>query len=43
MPECQSAYRRHRHHEVRHSDDLELIEIVNPAEFDTTPAEAPDP
>lgn len=31
-----------RHREVRHSDDLELIEIVSPAAFDTHDAEAPD-
>ena len=30
-----------RHREVRHSDDLELIEIVSPAEFETRDAEAP--
>ncbi|MEM7179159.1 MAG: cupin domain-containing protein [Pseudomonadota bacterium] len=30
-----------RHREVRHSDDLELIEIISPADFDTAPAEAP--
>jgi quercetin dioxygenase-like cupin family protein len=30
-----------RHREVRHSDDMELIEITSPAEFDTAPAEAP--
>ncbi|MEM7547910.1 MAG: cupin domain-containing protein [Pseudomonadota bacterium] len=30
-----------RHREVRHSDDLELIEIVSPAEFITADAEAP--
>jgi quercetin dioxygenase-like cupin family protein len=30
-----------RHREVRHSDDMELIEIVSPAEFETFPAEAP--
>lgn len=30
-----------RHREVRHSDDMELIEIVSPAEFDTDAAEAP--
>lgn len=30
-----------RHREVRHSDDLELIEITSPAEFDTAPAAAP--
>ena len=31
-----------RHREVRHSDDLELIEIVSPAAFETTPVAAPD-
>lgn len=31
-----------RHREVRHSDDLELIEIVSPAEFATNDAEAPE-
>jgi quercetin dioxygenase-like cupin family protein len=31
-----------RHREVRHSDDLELIEITSPAEFATRPAEAPE-
>jgi quercetin dioxygenase-like cupin family protein len=31
-----------RHREVRHSDDLELIEITSPAEFDTHPTEAPE-
>lgn len=31
-----------RHREVRHSDDLELIEIVSPAEFSTADADAPD-
>ena len=30
-----------RHREVRHSDDLELIEIISPAEFATAEAEAP--
>lgn len=30
-----------RHREVRHSDDLELIEITSPAAFETAPAEAP--
>lgn len=30
-----------RHREVRHSDDLELIEIISPAEFTTAEAEAP--
>ncbi len=31
-----------RHREVTHSDDLELIEITSPAEFETADAEAPD-
>lgn len=31
-----------RHREVRHSDDLELIEITSPAEFETDAAEAPE-
>lgn len=30
-----------RHREVRHSDDLELIEIVAPADFATEEADAP--
>ena len=30
-----------RHREVRHSDDLELIEITSPAEFATRPEVAP--
>ncbi|MEM8740525.1 MAG: cupin domain-containing protein [Pseudomonadota bacterium] len=30
-----------RHREVRHSDDLELLEITAPAEFATEPADAP--
>ena len=30
-----------RHREVRHSDDLELIEITSPAQFATQAAEAP--
>lgn len=30
-----------RHREVRHSDDLELIEITSPAEFGTATADAP--
>ena len=30
-----------RHREVRHSDDMELIEITSPAAFETTPEEAP--
>lgn len=31
-----------RHREVRHSDDMELIEITSPAEFETQPVDAPD-
>ena len=27
-----------RHREIQHSDDLELIEITSPADFDTQPA-----
>jgi quercetin dioxygenase-like cupin family protein len=30
-----------RHREVTHSDDLELIEIISPAEFETHAAEPP--
>ena len=30
-----------KHREVRHSDDMELIEITSPAEFSTAPVEAP--
>lgn len=30
-----------RHREIRHSDDLELIEICSPAEFATTEVDAP--
>jgi len=30
-----------RHREVRHSDDMELIEITAPAKFDTENADAP--
>ncbi len=30
-----------RHREVRHSDDMELIEIISPAEFYTHPADEP--
>jgi len=30
-----------RHREVRHSDDMELIEIISPAEFPTAEASAP--
>ncbi len=31
-----------RHREVTHSDDLELIEITSPAEFEAAGAEAPE-
>ncbi|QIE47349.1 cupin domain-containing protein [Pseudohalocynthiibacter aestuariivivens] len=31
-----------RHREVRHSDDMELIEIISPAEFSTVPEDAPE-
>ncbi|MDA0223150.1 MAG: cupin domain-containing protein [Rhodobacterales bacterium] len=31
-----------RHREVRHSEDMELLEITSPAEFATTDAEAPE-
>jgi quercetin dioxygenase-like cupin family protein len=31
-----------RHREVRHSDDMELIEITSPAEFSTNSIEAPE-
>lgn len=31
-----------RHREVTHSDDLELIEITSPAEFETADAQAPE-
>ncbi|MDO6482433.1 cupin domain-containing protein [Shimia thalassica] len=31
-----------KHREVRHSDDMELIEIVSPAEFETTNEDAPE-
>lgn len=31
-----------RHREVRHSDDLELIEITSPASFETESVEAPE-
>ena len=31
-----------RHREVTHSDDMELIEIISPAEFETSAAEAPE-
>jgi mannose-6-phosphate isomerase-like protein (cupin superfamily) len=30
-----------KHREVRHSDDMELLEIISPAQFDTTDANAP--
>jgi len=30
-----------KHREVRHSDDMELIEIISPAEFDTVEESAP--
>ena len=30
-----------KHREVRHSDDMELIEIVSPAKFDTADESAP--
>ncbi len=30
-----------KHREVRHSDDMELIEIISPADFDTHDEEAP--
>jgi mannose-6-phosphate isomerase-like protein (cupin superfamily) len=30
-----------KHREVQHSDDMELIEIVSPADFATTPETAP--
>lgn len=30
-----------KHREVRHSDDMELIEIISPAEFDTKDETAP--
>ncbi|TCL08886.1 Cupin domain-containing protein [Shimia isoporae] len=30
-----------KHREVRHSDDLELIEIISPAEFETKDEDAP--
>ena len=30
-----------KHREVRHSDDMELIEIISPAEFATNDEEAP--
>jgi len=31
-----------RHREVSHSDDLELIEICSPAEFDTEMVDPPE-
>lgn len=31
-----------KHRELRHSDDLELIEITSPADFVTTPVDAPE-
>ena len=31
-----------RHREVKHSDDMELIEITSPAEFETDGADAPE-
>ena len=30
-----------KHRELRHSDDMELIEIISPADFTTTDAEKP--
>ncbi|MGR3711636.1 MAG: cupin domain-containing protein [Shimia sp.] len=30
-----------KHREVRHSDDMELIEIISPAAFDTSDEDAP--
>lgn len=30
-----------RHREVRHSDDMELVEIVSPSAFDTAEVDAP--
>jgi mannose-6-phosphate isomerase-like protein (cupin superfamily) len=30
-----------RHRELRHSDDMELIEIISPADFDTHAEDAP--
>ena len=30
-----------RHREVRHSDNMELIEIISPGDFETTPIDAP--
>lgn len=40
--DCVHQAPRIRHRELAHSDDLELIEITGPAEFDTATAEAPD-
>ena len=31
-----------RHREVRHSDDMELVEIISPAEFVTEPVAPPE-
>lgn len=31
-----------RHREVRHSDDMALLEVVSPADFSTREAEAPE-
>lgn len=31
-----------RHREVRHSDDMELIEIISPADFETQLVDPPD-
>ena len=31
-----------KHRELRHSDDMELIEIISPAEFSTFDQEAPE-
>ncbi len=30
-----------KHREVRHSDDMELIEVISPADFDTQDEQAP--
>ncbi|WP_299862181.1 cupin domain-containing protein [uncultured Roseobacter sp.] len=30
-----------KHREVRHSDDLELLEVISPADFDTRDEDAP--
>jgi quercetin dioxygenase-like cupin family protein len=40
--DCVHQPPRIRHREVAHSDDLELIEITGPAEFDTASAEPPE-